>query len=98
MTSNFFSRVYDIVEQIPHGKVVSYGQIADMLGRFRGAREVGRAMRFCPADLPCHRVIMADGSVAGGVFAEMRKEILKSEGVPFLPDGHVDIEACRWEG
>lgn len=94
MTGNFFSKVYNIVEQIPYGKVVSYGQIADMLGRFRGAREVGRAMRFCSGDLPYHRVVMADGSVAGGGLAEMRKETLKSEGVPFLSDGRVDIDAC----
>jgi len=84
------------VEQIPYGKVVSYGQIADMLGRFRGAREVGRAMRFCPEGLPCHRVVMADGSVSGGNFAEMRKEILKTEGVSFLPDDRVDMKTCRW--
>lgn len=98
MTGNFFSKVYKIVEQIPYGKVVSYGQIAHMLGRFRGAREVGRAMRFCPENLPYYRVVMADGSVAGGVLAEMRKEILQSEGVPFLSDGRVDMKACRWEG
>lgn len=93
---SFFSEVYNIVEQIPYGKVVSYGQIASMLGRFRGAREVGRAMRFCPKNLPCHRVVMADGSVSGGGFAEIRKENLKSEGVPFLPNGRVDMKSCRW--
>ena len=93
---SFFSEVYKIVEQIPYGKVVSYGQIADMLGRFRGAREVGRAMRFCSEDLPCHRVVMADGSVSGGNFAEIRKEKLKSEGVSFLPDGRIDMRSCRW--
>ena len=48
----FYQQVYDIVSQIPRGKVVSYGQIARLLCRPRAAREVGRAMRFCPPDLP----------------------------------------------
>lgn len=94
----FFTQVYDVVGQIPHGKVVSYGQIARMLGRPRAAREVGRAMRLCPGNLPWQRVVMADGSVAGGVFSEIRRAILEEEGVPFLTDGRVDISICRWEG
>lgn len=94
--SQFFTEVYNIVEQIPYGKVVSYGQIAAMLGRPRAAREVGRAMRFCPENLPWQRVVMADGSIAGGNLSEIRKAILKSEGVPFLPDDRVVIAACRW--
>ncbi|NLY45042.1 MAG: methylated-DNA--[protein]-cysteine S-methyltransferase [Tissierella sp.] len=94
----FFTEVYHIVEQIPYGKVVSYGQIAYMLGRPHAAREVGRAMRFCPEYLPWHRVVMADGSIAAGGMSEIRRGILKSEGVPFLQDGRVDISICRWKG
>lgn len=96
--TGFFNQVYDVVERIPRGKVVSYGQIAHMIGRPRAAREVGRAMRFCPEYLPWQRVVMADGSIAGGGSPEIRKDILKGEGVPFLQDGRVDISACRWEG
>jgi len=88
----FNQQVYAIVEQIPHGKVVSYGQIARMLGRPRAAREVGWAMRVCPEGLPWQRVVMADGSITGGVYAELRKALLESEGVAFLPDGRVDME------
>ena len=94
---SFFHQVYMVVERIPYGKVVSYGQIAEMLGRPRSAREVGWAMRRCPDGLPWQRVVMADGRVTGGMFAEMRKAILESEGVKFLPDGRVDMEVCRWE-
>lgn len=94
----FFTQVYDVVERIPYGKVVSYGQIAYMIGRPRAAREVGRAMRFCPEHLPWQRVVMADGSIAGGDFPEIRKAVLKSEGVVFLPDGHVDMAICLWKG
>ena len=94
--NSFFEQVYAIVEQIPYGKVVSYGQIARMLGRPRAAREVGWAMRCCPENLPWQRVVMADGSIAGGLHADMRKALLDAENVPFLPDGRVDIHACRW--
>ena len=96
--NQFFAQVYDVVERIPRGKVISYGQIAYMLGRPRAAREVGRAMRFCPEYLPWQRVVMADGSIAGGGFPEIRKAMLENEGVPFLPDGRVDIASCMWKG
>ncbi len=95
---SFFQKVYALVEKIPYGKVVSYGQIAWMLGNPRGARQVGWAMRHCPDHLPWQRVIKADGSIAGGGFSEMRRAMLESEGVSFLPDGRVDINACRWMG
>jgi methylated-DNA-protein-cysteine methyltransferase-like protein len=93
----FFERIYEIVAGIPRGKVVSYGQIARMLGRPRAAREVGWAMRCCPDDLPWQRVVMKDGSVTGGAFAELRRALLVDEGVGFLPDGRVDMERHRWE-
>ena len=92
--SPFFQQVYSIVEQIPKGKVMSYGQIAWMLDRPRAAREVGWAMRHCPDHLPWQRVVMADGTVAGGVHADMRKALLEAEGVFFLADGKVDMTKC----
>ena len=91
---SFFEQVYAIVERIPYGKVVSYGQIARMLGRPRAAREVGWAMRCCPEGLPWQRVVMSDGSITGGICAEIRKAILESEEVSFLPDGRVDMALC----
>ena len=96
--SLFFEQVYDVVSNIPYGKVVSYGQIARMLGKPRAAREVGWAMRCCPDRVPWQRVVMKDGSVTGGVFAETRRALLETEGVFFLPDGRVDMETCRWDG
>jgi len=92
----FVKQVYEIVEQIPYGKVISYGEIAKVLGRPRAAREVGRAMRCCPDGLPWQRVVMADGSITGGAFAGIRRGILESEDVLFLPDGRVDMKTCRW--
>ena len=98
VTNSFFKQVYTIVEQIPYGKVVSYGQIALMLGHPRAGREVGWAMRFCPDYLPWQRVVMKDGSITGGVYAEIRKALLESEDVAFLPDGRVDMSECQWDG
>lgn len=94
----FYEEVYALVSQIPYGKVVSYGQIAWMLGRPHGAREVGRAMRLCPEYLPYQRVVMADGSITGGMSADIRKALLDAEGVTFLSDGRVDMKSCRWSG
>ena len=96
MSESFFEQVYDIVSRIPRGSVISYGQIARLLGQPRAARKVGWAMRHCPEHLPWHRVVMADGSIAGGGYADMRRELLQLEGVPFLPDGRIDMQACRW--
>ena len=93
--------IYEIlsaVEEIPAGRVATYGQIAAMIGREKNARLVGRVLRFSESwgSYPCHRVVNHAGRLAPG-FPEQR-ELLKSEGVPFLPDGRVDLRACRWEG
>lgn len=93
----FFEEVYSIVARIPYGKVVSYGQIARALDRPRSARMVGWAMRRCPEGLPWHRVIKADGSIASGVLPDLGRNLLAAEGVTFLDEGRVDMEACRWE-
>lgn len=93
--NGFFQQVYAIVAQIPKGQALSYGQIAQMLGRPRAARMVGWAMRCCPEGLPWHRVIKADGSIACGGQAELRRALLEAEDVPFLPDGRVDWKALR---
>ena len=91
---SFNERVYEVVEQIPIGMVISYGGIARLLGSPRSARMVGWAMRNCPEHLPWQRVVMADGSVTGGAHAEERKERLMEEDVPFLSDGRVDMKLC----
>ena len=80
---------------IPYGSVLSYGDIARLIGYPRRARFVGYAMRVCPEGLPWHRVVKADGSIAGGDFAPLRELLLRQEGVPFLADGRVDLQRCR---
>lgn len=98
--SQFAQEVYDLVAQIPPGKVVSYGQIAQLLGKPHGARQVGYIMAAVhDLDLPCHRVLRADGSLAaddafGGT--GIQRTMLRNEGVTFLPSGRVDMAQCRW--
>ncbi len=64
----FARAVWRLVRRVPRGRVVTYGQIAELLGRPRAARRVGWALRICPLDLPWHRVVNAQGgiSVRGG--------------------------------
>ena len=96
MEKSFFQQVYALVAQIPYGRVVSYGQIARLLGDPRGARQVGWAMQHCPDALPWQRVVKDDGSIAGGGWADIRRALLEDEGVAFRPDGRVDMARCRW--
>lgn len=99
--NDFYARVYDIVALIPRGKVVTYGQIAALLGAPQAARRVGYAMYNAPAgsNLPCHRVINARGEMAPGtIFGSpaAQRKLLEQEGIIFKPDGCADLVKCRW--
>lgn len=94
-----FSRIYQIVAAIPPGRVASYGQVAALAGNPRLARRVGQALSRPPEELvlPCHRVVQKDGTLAPDqVFCGLQRPMLEAEGVLFLPDGRVDMAACRW--
>lgn len=93
---SFFDRVYEVVSQIPCGKVASYGQIARMLNAPRSAKSVGFAMRNCPENLPWYRVVKSDGSIAGGVLPELCRDLLKNEGITFLSDDRINMEQHQW--
>ncbi len=93
--SGTFSAVYALARGVPAGKTVSYGQLAFYLGNPRLSRIVGCAMAVCPDDVPAHRVLRQDGTIPPPLYARHRA-LLEEEGVPFLPDGRVDMAACRW--
>ena len=96
--TEFSKRVYDVVKGIPRGSVMSYGRVAALAGNPRAARGVGYALSHVDGEgLPCHRVVFADGSLArDAVFGGegVQRRLLEAEGVPFLPDGWVDMEKC----
>jgi methylated-DNA-protein-cysteine methyltransferase-like protein len=103
----YYQRVWKLVRQVPPGKVVSYGQLAELLEpplevaeetyRAFGSRWVGQAMRGCPADVPWQRVINAQGriSLPGPAGAEQR-QLLEEEGVEFSDNGRVDFKRFGW--
>lgn len=98
---NTFSRIYDIVRQIPPGRVATYGQVARMAGMPRGARIVGYAMASCPSGsgVPCHRVVDRFGNTKAAfdsLAPGTQRALLEAESVNFDLAGHVDLARCRW--
>lgn len=100
MSGSVFSRFYDIVRQIPPGKVATYGQVARLAGMPRCARIVGYAMAGCAdPSVPCHRVVDRFGGTKAcfDTFAPgTQRALLEAEGVTFRPDGTVDLAQCLW--
>lgn len=94
--ATFRDEVYSVVEAIPMGKVVTYGDIALLVGRPHHARLVGHIMGEAPAirRLPCHRVVNSHGCTVPNWHEQ--RGMLEAEGVSFKIDGCVDMRACRW--
>ena len=101
MSGHTFDVFYRVVRQIPAGKVATYGQIARLAGMPRSARLVGYAMAACQdPSVPCHRVVDRFGGTktAFDTFAPgTQRALLEAEGVPFRPDGTVDLARCQWQ-
>lgn len=95
-----FQEVYAIVATIPCGYVMTYGQIAGLLGNPRFARRVGQAMLRAPEErhLPCHRVVKADGSLCHEPFGSEQRARLLEEGIVFIAGDRVDLRQHRWHG
>lgn len=95
-SESFQKEVYEIVAQIPIGKVSTYGKIASLLGMPQCSRMVGRAMKEIPDGLsiPCHRVVNASGRLVPGW--EQQIQLLLSEGVLLKDNGCVNLEKCLW--
>lgn len=100
---SFYKKVYEIVMQIPCGKVLSYGDVARLAGSPHASRQVGWALHCNPRPgvIPCHRVVFRDGSVSSG-FAfggpEVQRAMLQAEGVTFNENNKIDMQKYRWEG
>ncbi|MBE6776950.1 MAG: MGMT family protein [Ruminococcaceae bacterium] len=97
-----FERIYQVVKQIPKGKVATYGYVALKAGNPRWARVVGYALHNNPAPgvIPCHRVVNREGKVAdafafGG--GDTQRELLENEGIVFRQDGTIDLKKYGWQ-
>lgn len=106
----FDAAVWEIVRQVPPGKVTTYGQVAAMIPtpesmnlRDYGAfspRWVGGSMRRCPDDVPWQRVINSQGkiSIRPGEGQNIQRELLEEEGVLFDERERVDLSRYGWNG
>jgi alkylated DNA nucleotide flippase Atl1 len=86
-------RVLDVVDRIPRGKVMAYGDIAAYLGE-GGPRQVGAVMREYGHEVPWHRVLMADGRPAPHKERE-QLELLRADGL-LAYSGRIDMKVARW--
>lgn len=89
-------QILAVVEEIPCGKVATYGQIAKLIGREKNARLVGKVLSNASyfGDYPCHRVVNANGRLAPGWLEQ--KDLLEDEGVQLKDDTHVDLKKYQW--
>jgi methylated-DNA-protein-cysteine methyltransferase related protein len=100
--TNYFDLVYQVVREIPKGRVTSYGAIANYLGLKSGARMVGYAMNAAHAipDVPAQRVVNRQGVLTGKHHFETpgrMQELLESEGVNVVNDQVKDFEKIFWD-
>ena len=99
---NFFERVYEIVRQIPEGKVTSYGAIAKAIGAARSARMVGWAMNASHnlEDVPAHRVVNRNGMLTGKHHFDgtnLMQQLLENEGIKVVDNQIVDFNTHFWD-
>lgn len=95
----FFQKVYQIVKQIPEGKVTTYGHIARAIGNKGKARTVGYALHsVISSDIPCHRVVNRNGELTGSIHfvtPTLMKELLEAEKIEFIND-RVNLKKHLW--
>ena len=101
----FYRLVYRVVRRVPRGKVVTYGQVAAILGQPRAARAVGMALAALSGrpehhTIPWQRVIGSAGRCThrDGFWASVQRDLLEREGVRFDRHGYVDLRKMRWAG
>jgi methylated-DNA-protein-cysteine methyltransferase-like protein len=104
----YYAQVWDLVRQIPYGRVATYGQVAKMLPPPMGVeieaytafapRWVGGAMAACPDDVPWQRVINSKGEISERAGAERQRLLLEQEGVQFDAKNRIDLKKYGWNG
>jgi len=94
--NEFTSNVIQIIQGIPDGRVMTYGQIAEVAGNARGARQVSWILHSMSKkyNLPWQRVINASGKIS--LQGSEQRELLELEGVIFSAAGKTDLLTYRW--
>ncbi len=97
LQEDFIYEILSVVEEIPEGKVATYGQIARLTGRDKNARLVGKALSMSQyyGDYPCHRVVNHAGRLAPGWMEQ--RFLLEKEGVTLKENGNVDLKKYQWD-
>ena len=97
---NYRERVYEIVRQIPPGRVMTYGQIAEILGEGYTPRTVGYVMHGADTEnVPWQRVINSQGACSTGRMTmpvNLQQQMLESEGISFNAKGRCDLKRTIW--
>lgn len=101
-SSNFFEKVYAVAQQIPYGKVTSYGAIAKAIGAAKSARMVGYAMNGASnmENVPAHRVVNRNGVLTGKHHfkgTHLMQQLLESEGIVVKNDQIQNFKTVFWE-
>lgn len=97
LNESLIYEILSVVEEIPAGKVASYGQIAQLVGRDKNARLVGKVLSRAEyyGSYPCHRVVNHVGRLAPHWAGQ--RDLLLKEGVTFKINGCVDMRKHQWE-
>ncbi len=102
MDLSFDDRVRQVVAQIPPGQLATYGQIAELIGAYGCARQVGWSLRrlALSSALPWHRVVNAQGRISMSPSREgsdwIQRQLLLAEGIPVDPAGRLPLAGYRW--
>jgi methylated-DNA-protein-cysteine methyltransferase-like protein len=99
----FDQQVYALVGRIPRGRLATYGQVAELLGAYGCARQVGWALRRLPlpSPVPWQRVVNARGRISMSPGREgsdwIQRELLLAEGIPVDAEGRLPLATYRWQ-
>ena len=100
-SKNFFSKVYEVVIQIPEGRVTSYGAIANYLASPQSARMVGWALnKVNTVKIPAHRVVNKQGLLTGKFHFDgitLMQQLLENEGIKVLDNQIQDLKKVFWD-
>jgi len=101
--NDLYQRIYEVVKQIPPGRVTSYGAIAKYIGAGGSARLVGWAMNashYATSGVPAHRVVNRNGLLSGKHHFETMltmQELLENEGIIIEDDQVIDFDRVFWD-